>query len=73
MRCRGIAQKMLDKLLGFAKKHRSAFITLEVNEFNEKARKFYKKNGFEETGRRPKYYQKDLADALILTKQLETT
>jgi len=70
-RC-GIAQKMLDELKIFAKKHHSNMMTLEVNEYNEKAISFYKKNGFEQTGIRSKYYLKDQADALILTKQLET-
>ena len=71
-RRRGIAQMMLNELNAFAKKHRAVLMTLEVNEHNEEAKSFYKKNGFEQVGIRPKYYQKDQADALILTKQLET-
>ncbi|MEA2077678.1 MAG: ribosomal protein S18-alanine N-acetyltransferase [Candidatus Marinimicrobia bacterium] len=69
---RGVAQKMLDKLTIFAEKHRASMMTLEVSEHNKKAQNFYKKNGFEQVGIRPKYYEHDQADALILTKQLET-
>ncbi|MCF7832377.1 MAG: ribosomal protein S18-alanine N-acetyltransferase [Candidatus Marinimicrobia bacterium] len=68
----GIAQKMIDKLLIFGRKNKSNMMILEVNEHNEKARKFYEKNGFVEVGRRAKYYAHDQADALILTKELET-
>ena len=68
----GMAQKMLDKLSGFAKKNKASMMTLEVSEHNMKAQSFYKKNGFEQVGIRPKYYERDQADALILTKQLET-
>ncbi len=47
-------------------------MTLEVSEHNMKAQSFYIKNGFKQVGIRPKYYEHDQADALILTKQLET-
>lgn len=69
----GIAQAMLDQLKRFGKKNGSSMMTLEVNEHNDPARRFYEKNGFKQAGLRPKYYEKDQADALILTKQLETT
>lgn len=71
-RKQGIAQKLLDKLTNFARKSNMKKMTLEVNEYNMSARAFYKKNGFMEVGRRPKYYEHDQADALILTKGLET-
>ena len=67
----GIGQTLLDALHRFAKKHGAGIMTLEVNEHNDKAQNFYKKNGFEQVGIRPKYYQTDQADALILTKKLE--
>ena len=69
----GVAQTMLDALSDFAAKHQVSMMTLEVNEHNEAAKSFYQKNGFLQVGRRPKYYEHDQADALILTKQLETT
>jgi [ribosomal protein S18]-alanine N-acetyltransferase len=71
-RQQGIAQKILDKMTSFARKNKIKRMTLEVNEHNMSAQAFYKKNGFMEVGRRPKYYEHDQADALILTKGLET-
>jgi [ribosomal protein S18]-alanine N-acetyltransferase len=68
----GVAQEMMKKLTSFAHNNNVCTMTLEVNEHNEPAKGFYRKNGFEQVGIRPKYYQHDQADALILTKQLET-
>ena len=42
-------------------------ITLEVNETNQKAIKFYQKNGFEIVSKREKYY-KDGHDAYLMMK-----
>lgn len=69
-RQKGLAQKMLDKMIEFAKGNKASFITLEVNENNINAIAFYKKNGFEQVGRRLKYYQYDGADALIMTMEM---
>ena len=41
-------------------------IYLEVRESNEIARNFYKKSGFEEYGRRPKYYSDPMEDAILM-------
>ncbi|WP_253288064.1 ribosomal protein S18-alanine N-acetyltransferase [Anaerostipes sp. MSJ-23] len=41
-------------------------IYLEVRESNNIARNFYKKNGFEEHGRRPKYYTNPMEDAILM-------
>ena len=41
-------------------------IYLEVRESNEAAYKFYIKNGFEEYGRRAKYYKDPIEDAVLL-------
>jgi len=70
-RRKGLAQKILDEMFVFAKEHKTAFITLEVNEHNNQAIKFYQKNGFEQVGRREKYYQNDQADALIMTLEIK--
>jgi len=70
-RRQGVAQKLLDKMTNFALKSSVKSMILEVNEHNEPAQSFYKKNGFLEVGRRPKYYEHDQADALILTKEME--
>ncbi|MCD6337377.1 MAG: ribosomal protein S18-alanine N-acetyltransferase [Candidatus Marinimicrobia bacterium] len=70
-RRQGIAQKILNRILGFALKTGVKSLTLEVNEHNISAQAFYIKNRFVEVGRRPKYYEFDQADALILTRELE--
>jgi ribosomal-protein-alanine N-acetyltransferase len=72
-RRQGVAQMMLDELYRLGKKHKASMMTLEVNEHNDSAIGFYRKNGFELVGIRPKYYAADQADALIMTKRLETT
>lgn len=41
-------------------------IYLEVRESNKAARHFYKKCGFEEHGRRPKYYSDPMEDAILM-------
>lgn len=41
-------------------------IYLEVRESNQAARNFYKKSGFEEYGRRPKYYSDPMEDAILM-------
>lgn len=69
-RRQGLAQKILNKMIQFAIEHKAAFITLEVNEHNDKAKKFYEKNGFKQVGKRLKYYQHDQADALIMTMEM---
>lgn len=69
-RCQGLAQKILDKMFELATEHKVAFITLEVNEHNDEAKNFYKKNAFKQVGRRTKYYEYDQADALIMTREI---
>jgi ribosomal-protein-alanine N-acetyltransferase len=71
-RRQGVAQKMLDKLNAFALKKKITLMTLEVSEYNENAKRFYMKNGFERVGIRKNYYRHEQADAWILTKRLET-
>lgn len=61
----GIATKLLNAL-----EHdldNVSNITLEVNETNKKAIKFYQKNGFEVVSKREKYY-KDGHDAYLMMK-----
>ena len=44
------------------------WITLEVRPSNASALALYKSLGFQQVGRRPRYYQKPTEDALLLTK-----
>jgi RimJ/RimL family protein N-acetyltransferase len=50
----GIGAKLIEKLIGEAKKQGLKIITLQVNETNLHAISLYKKIGFRETGRIPK-------------------
>jgi len=43
---------------------------LEVRSANRAARMLYQKSGFEEVGKRPRYYQNPLDDAITMICQL---
>ena len=45
-------------------------LLLEVRISNEPAKQLYQKLGFENVGKRPRYYEKPREDALILRKEL---
>ena len=67
-RKKGIGKLLLDKLIEMAKETGKDNISLEVNEKNNAAINLYKKAGFEDVGRRKKYY-KGIDDAIIMTKK----
>lgn len=73
VRRKGVAQKMMNKLIRLARDEGKRIITLEVSDRNPAAIAFYEKNGFLREGFRPNYYEHDHANALILTKHMETT
>lgn len=54
---------ILDKVMGQSVK----WVTLEVRATNTKAQNLYYKYGFQSAGVRPKYYQDNEEDALIMT------
>jgi len=64
-RGRKIATKLLEKVMEEAKKENPSVITLEVEENNTPAIRLYKKAGFQEVGRRKKYYY-NRTDAIIM-------
>lgn len=66
-RKKGIGKILLDKLIKMAFELKKD-ISLEVNEENFAAINLYKKSGFEEVGRRKKYYN-GINDAIIMTKK----
>ena len=68
-RRQGIAGKLLQVFLDFAKANHLAFLTLEVRPSNTPAVALYEKNGFKEVGRRPNYYDDPKEDALLLTRE----
>ena len=63
----GIGRALIQSAFAWGKGFdaRSAF--LEVRASNRGALQFYKRHGFEETGRRPQYYSNPVEDALVLT------
>ena len=69
-RKKGIANILMKELLSEAEKRQLQFVTLEVRKGNIPAINLYKKFGFEEVGKRPRYYKDPVEDALLMTKNL---
>lgn len=65
-RHQGIASSLLEKLITVSKLECATLITLEVNEFNTNAIKFYEKYNFKKLGLRKNYYGQN-KNALIMT------
>ena len=70
-RRKGIAEALVNKLVDELKARESRCLTLEVRASNVPAHKLYEKLGFQQIGRRPKYYRNPREDALILRKEWE--
>lgn len=66
-RGRGIAAELMSTALAGAIGRGMLSATLEVRANNPPAHRLYDRFGFEEVGRRPRYYRDNLEDALILT------
>jgi ribosomal-protein-alanine N-acetyltransferase len=66
-RGRGIGRQLLAHSLQEAVLKGATQATLEVRASNEVAQNLYLELGFQIVGRRPKYYQDNLEDALIMT------
>jgi ribosomal-protein-alanine N-acetyltransferase len=64
---RGLGEWMLVNIIEEAGKLGAVVATLEVRPSNIAARKLYQKYDFVEVGRRPRYYNDNNEDALILT------
>jgi len=69
-RNRGIASMLINKMIGVCKCSEIKNMTLEVRESNLTAINLYKKFGFFSVGKRPKYYQLPLEDAIIMWKNI---
>ena len=65
----GIALKLMEKMLNFAKENKVKAVFLEVSSSNLPACNLYKKNGFVAQGTRKKYYPNG-DDALLYTLEL---
>jgi [ribosomal protein S18]-alanine N-acetyltransferase len=65
----GIAQQLLATALMESIRRGASQATLEVRSGNENAQKLYHRFFFEPVGRRPRYYQDNQEDALIMTNR----
>ena len=72
-RRQGIASRLLEVFLNFARGNRLAFLTLEVRASNEAAIALYERWGFAEAGRRRNYYEHPREDAVIMTREFGET
>lgn len=70
-RRKGIAEALVNALVGSLKEQGSRCLTLEVRASNLPAQKLYEKLGFTLIGKRPRYYHNPKEDALILRKEWE--
>jgi [ribosomal protein S18]-alanine N-acetyltransferase len=66
----GVAKALLEALLEEFRREEVLQVFLEVRESNEAAIAFYRKSGFHQAGRRPRYYRNPEEDALVLTLNL---
>lgn len=66
-RRQGIAKKLLTHALKYLMEEGAGSSFLEVRESNAAAQEMYRKFGFEEAGRRPRYYKDNSEDAILMT------
>ena len=66
-RRQGAAKALVSALLGWARENGARFLTLEVRSGNGAAIALYRALGFEEVGRRPRFYTDPVEDALLMT------
>jgi [ribosomal protein S18]-alanine N-acetyltransferase len=66
----GIATALLRQAFAEFHRHRATQIFAEVRESNAGALRFYEKQGFLGTGRRPSYYQNPAEAAVLLVRKL---
>lgn len=65
----GIGARLLDALLAEADR-RSPVVLLEVRADNPLAQGLYRRRGFTEIGRRPRYYQPSGTDAVVMRREV---
>ena len=66
-RRQGIASQLLTHALRMMMNEGALTSVLEVRESNAAAQEMYRKFGFEESGRRPRYYRDNSEDAILMT------
>jgi [ribosomal protein S18]-alanine N-acetyltransferase len=70
-RRRGIGSMLLAGALLEGQRRGASNIYLEVRESNEAARRLYASRGFEEVGRRKRYYRHPVEDAVVLRYEMK--
>ena len=70
-RRQGIGRKLIDNLIAHLQEQNVIALLLEVRVSNAAAISLYQKFGFEQVGRRPRYYHNPREDALIFRKGLD--
>lgn len=68
----GIAAQLLEAVLVWGRRKRARMALLEVRAGNVAAQGLYSRCGFQATGRRRRYYNRPVEDALLMTLWLET-
>ncbi len=66
----GVATHLINKMIEICKCSEITQMTLEVRESNIPAINLYKKFGFLQAGKRPRYYQAPTEDAIIMWKKI---
>jgi ribosomal-protein-alanine N-acetyltransferase len=69
-RGQGVGAALLDAALSEASRRGALTVYLEVRDSNEIARALYGSRGFEEIGRRRRYYRRPVEDAVILRRTI---
>jgi len=69
-RRRGVAAALLAEAFARARESRCTLATLEVRRTNEGALFLYEAEGFRRVGIRPRYYQEEGEDAVVMVKDL---
>jgi ribosomal-protein-alanine N-acetyltransferase len=69
-RAKGVGKQLVQELLTKAQELNWQSIFLEVRESNTRARRFYEKLNFRETGRRKAYYSAPSEDAILYVQTL---
>lgn len=72
-RGRGIGGALVDGWMAWSRMQGATELALEVRVSNEGPARLYRRKGFQEQGRRPKYYQMPQEDALLMGRKLEAT
>ncbi|HEX5038193.1 MAG TPA: ribosomal protein S18-alanine N-acetyltransferase [bacterium] len=70
-RRRGVGTKLIEFMLGEARKNRVETVSLDVRPSNAAGLKLYQKFGFRQAGVRRRYYQDNDEDALVLSLHLK--